>query len=161
MSVSYILSIVVVFACLVWCCSPHPPNNILHEMSNYKMACCSSIRSGVLNSQESCSSEALGPELFYHWVPAFCKLLTYANWKLNFSIRCDFKNVSLWSNQRAKWGESESGQGSLFSFAKDTMVYTLIKHSLLPILGMAQCMHWVSILVSGVIRFKYTTWQAL
>ena len=85
---------------------PHPPNNILHEMSSYKTACYSSIRSGGLNS-------GVWPLWsFRTWAilplgSRIGKLLTYANWKLKFSLRCDFKNVSLWSNQRAKWGESE------------------------------------------------------
>lgn len=63
---------------------------------------------------------------------------------------------------REQNGENQkSGQESLFSFAKDAMEYTFIKHTLLPILDMAQCMHWVSIWVPGVTSFKYTTWQTL
>lgn len=43
---------------------------------------------------------------------------------------------------REQNGENQkSGQESLFSFAKDAMEYTFIKHTLLPILDMAQCMH--------------------
>ena len=106
MSVSHFLSIVVVFAYLIWWCSPTLQITSYTKCQIIKRHATPQFEVVDLTA-ESGPSEALEPELFYHWVPGFCKLLTYANWKLKFSIRCDFKNVSLWSNQRAKWVESE------------------------------------------------------
>ena len=60
---------------------------------------------------------------------------------------------------RERNGENQkSSQGSLFSFAKDTMICTFINHVLMPILGMAQRMHRIPILVPDVIRFECTTY---